>query len=56
MKQLEADIEEAVENLKQCMIKESILSLKENTLKAEKVKAHNDTLLAKQEVNALYLK
>lgn len=52
-KSREMEIEEAYEALKQCTLKEHRLSQKIETLKAEQIKAHNDTRLARDAVTNL---
>ena len=56
LKDKKSEIELAMDNLKEAMINEMTLSLKEDALKLEKTKAHNEVVLAKEVVANLQIR
>ena len=56
LKDKKSEIELAMDNLKEAMINEMTLSLKEDALKLEKTKAHNEVVLAKEVVSNLQIR
>ena len=56
LKDKKSEIELAMDNLKDAMIHEMTLSLKEDALKIEKIKAHNEVVLAKEVVANLQIR
>lgn len=53
---MKKEIEVAMENLREAMINEWTVSQKETAIKAEKIKAHNEVLLAKEAVRNLEIR
>lgn len=55
MQPTKEDIILALKNLQEAMLQELTISQQENQIKVAKIKAHNDTLIAREALNAIKL-